>query len=194
MSIYTFDGVSDEEVTRYVFREHEPEPADIAIVDGEHALPSVLDYRAKQAISLFERGFVSRFLCVGERFPGGKRETGSSGGTYLKKRMVAAGVPSRNILTCCEMTLSYGYLLTQLRERGRIGEIKTVIIVTCPFNTGWIVLTRVSSLDDGTKVLVCPHHEAGTADSWANSEHWRRFVWLRYRMMKEAELRRSQHS
>ena len=193
MSIYTFDA-SDDEVTRYVFREHEPERADIAIVDGEHSLPSVLDYRAKHAVFLFESGFVSRFLCVGSKFPGGKRDTGASGGTYLKKRMVAAGVPGRNILTYCEMTLCYSYLLTCFRERGLIGETKTVIIVTCPFNSVWTMLTRAETLNERAKVLMCPHHEAGTAESWVSSEHWRRFVWHHYNMMKDSELRRSQRS
>jgi hypothetical protein len=56
----------DEEITRLAFRRHDPEPADVAIVDGRFGPRDLLEARVSWALELFRQGFVSQFITCGD--------------------------------------------------------------------------------------------------------------------------------
>ena len=187
----SLESGTDAEITRSVFVKHEPEPADIAIIDGENATESGLLARARHAISLSQQCFVTRFICTGlDPIPGGNRETGLSGCTFLKKLLVKAGIKPRDVLTFRDRSVSFLYLL-RWHFKERIGEVQTAIVVTCPVRTGWLLARENEDSPKPPRLLFCPDDEFCTATTWTEKAGWALCVRSHYSLLRDFERRKS---
>jgi hypothetical protein len=169
---------TQEQITRLIFVEHEPEPSEIAIVDGHKASRHGLEARARRAIALFRQGFAAQFITSGDaRVEGGNRQIGASASTFMAKMLINGGVPKSNVQIDRDFFATEPeHILFRMQQRGKVREIKTGIIVTCPYQVRLWFRRELRGEKSGIRWLACPHNEFCTRDDWHQSDQGRRVV------------------
>jgi hypothetical protein len=94
----------------------------------------------------------------------------------MKNILIEFGVPRRDILTVVGSATDPLRVIPKLQDRGRLGPVETAIMVACPTQTLVLSCWVRCNLYRVAKLLYCPHQEFCTASTWAQSEHYRRYV------------------
>jgi uncharacterized SAM-binding protein YcdF (DUF218 family) len=166
--------VLSEEAVKALFVRDEPEPADLCIVLGHHD-PETSARRVRHAARLYAVRFVPRLLVTGGlTAPGRPAEA-----ELMAAAAVAAGVPSGSILVepLARTTMeNVARAAALLRERGLLGPLSTVILVSCAYHMARARLLARTAFPAGVRFLACPHGEGVTADGWQQSAEGRTCV------------------
>jgi uncharacterized SAM-binding protein YcdF (DUF218 family) len=166
--------VLSEEAARALFVRDDPVTADLCIVLGHHD-PDTSAKRVRHAARLYTEKFVPRVLLTGGvTAPGRPAEA-----ALMAAAAAEAGIRAEDILveplarTTLENVVRSAELL---RERGLMGSLSTVILVSCEYHMGRSCLLARAAFPAGVRFLACPHGEGVTADGWHQSAEGRTCV------------------
>lgn len=155
----------DEEAARLLFVRDRPGRADLALVFG-HSTAALSALRATHAAALYRGGYCPLVLLSGggEATPSGVPE-----GEYMAGLVQALGVPPGAILVEPQSRTTFenaAHALELLRDHGLLRDPLTILLVSCPWHMGRVVLTVRQAFPAGTRLLACPHEGLGTATHW----------------------------
>lgn len=154
-----------DEADRLLFVRHRPERADLALVFG-HCTADLSALRATHAAALYRGGYCPLLLLSGG---GEATPSGVSEAAYMAEVVQALGVPRGVILTeprSRTTVENVAHTLALLRDRGLPDHPLTVLLVSCPWHMGRVVLTAGQAFPADVRLLACPHEGRGKASQW----------------------------
>jgi uncharacterized SAM-binding protein YcdF (DUF218 family) len=167
--------MSPDEVVSTLFVRDDPQQANLALVFG-HCDAEVSLRRARQAAVFFHQGFVPRILLSGG---GGATSGGPPEAERMACEILARGVPEEAILLEVRSRNTYENVknsLALLRDAGVLPNVSAVMLVSCPWHMGRVLLLARHLVPSSIRLLCCPHQESCTESTWIDSPDCRRFV------------------
>ncbi len=166
-----YEGMSLRDITEFLFLEDEPEPSDLIFVfGGRH------HERGERAAELYLKGMAPLVFITG----GDKRAVGVPEALTLREAAIAAGVPEERILveTRAGNTVeNVAFGLKFLEDRGLLGTLKSVILVSAPVHMRRAKLVFQSHFPAYVRILCCPDRRKDVnRTNWWQSEEGRRIV------------------
>jgi len=164
----------DNALTKRLFVEHAPEPADVVIVVGSDD-DEESTRRAHHGAALVARGLAPLLLLSGGGHP--RRDTSEA--ETMRATVLGDGVPGAAILLECRSTNTFENLKLShdlLAREGLLAEVRTVILVSSPWHMRRVIACARSAFGDGVRLLACPSASSCTRHSWTLSAEQRLIV------------------
>lgn len=131
-----------------------------------HHTTALSALRATHAAALYRSGYCPIVLKSGggEATPSGVLDA-----EYMAGIAESLGVPSRVILVEPRSKTTFenvAQTLHLLRDSGLLERPTTVLLVSCPWHMGRVVLTTGQAFPADARLLACPHEGRGKAAHW----------------------------
>ena len=166
--------MTDAEIRELLFLRDQPVPAELAIVFGA-ANELDLARRTGRGVELYRNGFVPRLLLSG----GGVLAAKSPEAKRMADLAREAGVPERDLLVedrSANTFENFAFSVRLLEERGLLGQLETVLLVSSEWHMGRVLRTAKRYLPSRIALVCCPTLEGCCRETWTASDACRRVV------------------